>query len=101
MLDPGRLNTMQGAVRGETFNRRHRRPGGQGSNGHAAGADRRTVHENRAGPARADPASVFRSGEVEFIPEGPEEGHLSFDIQIPFDAVDDEFHNPLLIRQET
>jgi hypothetical protein len=38
------------------------------------GMNRRSIEQDRAGPALSDPAALLRSGQTQFLPEKPEQG---------------------------
>jgi len=86
--DPGALERM-GTFGRETFNGRHG-PNAHGVNGDRAGSYRLPIKMHRAGTAEPGPAAVLGSGEVEDVPEDPEEGHVGRNVDAVATAVDQE-----------
>jgi len=86
--DPGALERM-GTFGRETFNGRHG-PNAHGADGDRAGSYRLPIKMHRAGTAEPGPAAVLGSGEVEDVPEDPEEGHVGRNVDAVATAVDQE-----------
>src|SRR5271166_5100385 len=64
----------------ESFDRRHRAPGGI-ADGRGAGTGGLTVDMDRAGAAQRHATAVFRSGEPQLIPQVPEQRHRRIAIE--------------------
>ena len=91
VLYPGLLHRVQLAFVGQAFDgddllagrRRHRV---------RAGAHRLAVEQDRAGAALGHAAAEFRAFDIEFITQGPQKGHVGFDVEFVRFSVDFELH---------
>jgi hypothetical protein len=72
MLDEGLLQGMKGFPSSKSFDRLNLSPFNLGSQDQT-GMDRRSINENRAGPAFPDSATLLRSGEAQFLSKHPDE----------------------------
>jgi hypothetical protein len=82
---------MPGA-RAESFDGHHVRPGRGGDRRHA-GAHRRTVEMNRAGPAQRDAATVLRTGKAKVVAQHPQQRRIGLDIDADLLTVDLQIHH--------
>jgi hypothetical protein len=68
------------------------------ANWHGAGANGLAIDMHGAGTANRHAAPLLWASDAEFIAECPEQGHLGFDIEFAWLAIDRETHVELLRR---